>query len=145
MILGYTSDIRKISQFSRLPVVSKISRRGIAFCLFLSHSLRVLSRNETYQGLVEEASEPDFLFSTIFCYCYNTLLFPPRACELLLSSRGLIAINWGVVGFGFVAIASEIHASTQCRCLTGAYACKRVGSVVASTLDWSICACFFAV
>lgn len=60
------------------------------------------------------------------------MLLPPRALELLLSSRGLIAINRGLVGFGFVAIASDIHACTQSRCLTGAHACKRVGSVVAS-------------
>lgn len=103
--------------------------QGIAFCLFLSHSLRVLRRNETCRGLVEEESS-----SQTFYFHPSLLLLPCRWVSNLAvtaarlsysSSRGLIAINRGLVGFGFVAIASDIHACTQRRCLTGAHACKR--------------------
>lgn len=84
----------------------------ITFCLFLSRSLRVLRRNETVK---------DWWKKPAFSLVLSPLLLPPRACD------GSSRLSWsyrdkpGLVGFGFVAIASDIHACTQCRCLTGAY------------------------
>lgn len=46
--------------------------QGIAFCLFLSHSLRVLRRNETCRGLVEEESSRQTF------YFHPSLLLLPR-------------------------------------------------------------------
>lgn len=147
-VLGSASWIRKVSHFSRPLFVSQISRWGLLgvsrfgffyplLCVFWEETKPV---GDWWKKQVETK-----LSISIHLYCWYYVAL--NAARLWVAPL----LSWayrdkpGLVGFGFVAIASDIHACTQSRCLTGAYACKRVGSVVVSTLDWSICACFFAV
>lgn len=122
---GVSLRQRKISHFSHPPFLFHGSAEGACsghrvLSRFIPF-LRVLSfeKKRTCQGLVEEARPRILTF-----YFDPTVAATAVRLLLLLSSRGLIAINRGLVGFGFVAIASDIHACTQSRCLTGAFACR---------------------